>query len=61
MTVGEAEVLLNDRGEVIRANDAAWPYLARMGNNPETGERMWVPAEVSEVGGDASQPTPSPS
>ncbi|MDD5285906.1 MAG: NACHT domain-containing protein [Desulfuromonadaceae bacterium] len=50
MIAGDAEVLLNDRDEVIQANDAAWPYLVRMGNNPETGEQMLIPAEVDEIG-----------
>jgi WD40 repeat protein len=47
---GDVVALLNDRGEVIKANDDAWPYLARMGINPETGERMWIPAEIDEIG-----------
>ncbi|MDU0460501.1 MAG: NACHT domain-containing protein [Geobacteraceae bacterium] len=50
MIAGDAEVLLNGRDEVIQANDAAWPYLVRMGNNPETGEQMLIPAEVDEIG-----------
>lgn len=56
IAIGDAAALLNADGEILKANDACWPYLARMGNHPITGERMWIPAETNEVTGFDGQP-----